>query len=69
MIAKENGIQFALIRLILIKSNSLQKISQSFRTFEISFWNLLFNLENIVENYVTFRKLCHFYECKNCKQE
>jgi len=36
MIAKENGIQFALIRLILIKSNKLQKISQSFRTFEIS---------------------------------
>jgi len=37
MIAKENGIQFALIRLILIKSNKFQKISQSFRTFEISF--------------------------------
>ncbi len=52
MIAKENGIQFALIRLILIKSNKLQKISQSFRTFEISFWNLLF--KEHLENYVIF---------------
>ena len=52
MIAKENGIQFALIRLILIKSNKLQKISQSFRTFEISLWNLLF--KEHLENYVIF---------------
>ena len=54
MITKENGILFASIRLIQIKSNSLQKISQSFRTFELSCSKVLFKED------LTFRKFISF---------